>query len=436
MIYHYHELTPDQLDRLKYRSSSRIIHDETFAKVSKVMEDVRKFGDRAILAATKEFDRVDLGRIEVSDAEFEHAWHSLDPVVIESLKEAIQNHFEYNKRLSPPKLQIEQLGNGILAGRKAVPLERVGLYVPCGKGAYPSSFITIAVPAIVAGVPDIQVVVPPNPDGSVDAALLAVARILGIRRVFRGNGVACIAAYAFGTETIKKVDKIVGPGGPFIVAAQMKAQLEGVSVGLLYGPSECMIIADDSADPELVAADLINEAEHGMESSAILLTDSVTLARNVEKAVREQLELLPEDRRKYAERSLCVNGGIIIVEDLDQAIEVANDWGNEHIQIVTGDPWEVANRINSASELLIGQHTTFSAISYAIGVPACLPTGQFSKIYSGVTVDTYLRYSAVTQLDREGLQNLSRTISTLAKYEGFPAHDRSIEIRKSKGVIK
>ena len=254
--------------------------------------------------------------------------------------------------------------------------------------------------------------------------------------MFRGNGVACIAAYAFGTETIKKVDKIVGPGGPFIVAAQMKAQLEGVSVGLLYGPSECMIIADDSADPELVAADLINEAEHGMESSAILLTDSVTLARNVEKAVREQLELLLEDRRKYAERSLCVNGGIIIVEDLDQAIEVANDWGNEHIQIVTGDPWEVANRINSASELLIGQHTTFSAISYAIGVPACLPTGQFSKIYSGVTVDTYLRYSAVTQLDREGLQNLSRTISTLAKYEGFPAHDRSIEIRKSKGVIK
>ena len=436
MIYHYHELTQDQLYRLKHRSGSNIIRDETFAKVSKVMEDVRKHGDRAILAATEEFDHVDLKSLEVSEAEFEHAWHSLDPVVIESLQEAIQNHFEYNKRLSPPKLQIEQLGNGILAGRKAVPLKRVGLYVPSGKGAYPSSFVTIAVPAIVAGVPDIQVVVPPNPDGSVDAAILAVARILGIRKVFRGNGVACIAAYTYGTDTIKKVDKIVGPGGPYIIAAQMKAQLEGVAVGLLFGPSECMIIADDSADPELVAADLINEAEHGMESSAILLTHSMTLARSVEKAIREQLRFLPEIRRKYAEQSLFINGGIIVVEDMDKAIEVANDWGNEHIQIVARDPWEVANRINSASELLIGQHTTFSAISYAIGVPACLPTGQFSKIYSGVTVDTYLRYSAVTQLDQEGLQHLSKTISTLAKYEGFPANDRSIEIRKSKGILK
>ena len=410
--------------------------DETFAKVSKVIEEVRKFGDRAILAATKEFDRVDLVHIEVSDAEFEHAWNSLEPDIIESLKEAIQNHYEYNKRISPPKLQIEQQGTGIFAGRKAVPLEKVGLYVPSGKGAYPSSFITIAVPAIVAGVPDIQVVVPPNPDGSVDAAILAVARILGIRKVFRGNGVACIAAYTYGTETIKKADKIVGPGGPYIMAAQMKTQLEGVSVGLLYGPSECMIIADDSADPELVAADLINEAEHGMESSAILLTNSITLARNVEKAIREQLEFLPEFRRKYAEQSLYMNGGIILVKDMDQAVEVANDWGNEHIQIVTRDAWEVANRIHSASELLIGQHTTFSAISCAIGVPACLPTGQFSKFYSGVAVDTYLRYSAVTQLDREGLQKLSRTIRTLAKYEGFPAHDRSIEIRKSKGILK
>ena len=436
MIYNYHELTEEQLHRLKHRASSSILSEDTFAKVSVVIENVRKNGDRAIIAATKEHDRVDLNSLEVSEEEIEHAWRSLKPAVIDSLKQSIENHFEYNRRIAPPKLQLEQLGNGIWAGRKAVPLERVGLYVPSGKGAYPSSFITICVPAIVAGVPDIQVAVPPNPDGTVDPAVLAVAKLLGIKNIFKGNGVACIAAFTYGTETIKKVGKIVGPGGPFVMAAQMKAQLEGVAVGLLYGPSECMIIADDSADPELIAADLINEAEHGLESSAILLTDSIELARSVEKAIREQLERLPERRKTYAERSLFANGGIVIVENMDKAIEVANDWGNEHIQIVTRNAWEVANRISSASELLIGQHTTFSAISYAIGVPACLPTGQFSKLHSGVTVESFLRYSAVTQLDRVGLQHLSSTICTLAEYEGFPAHSRSIEIRKSKGILE
>jgi len=212
MIYNYHELTEEQLHRLKHRASSHILSADTYAKVSVVIENVRKNGDRAIIAATKEHDRVDLNSLEVSEEEIEHAWRSLKPAVIDSLKQSIENHFEYNRRIAPPKLQLEQLGNGIWAGRKAVPLERVGLYVPSGKGAYPSSFITICVPAIVAGVPDIQVAVPPNPDGTVDPAVLAVAKLLGIKNIFKGNGVACIAAFTYGTETIKKVGKIVGPG--------------------------------------------------------------------------------------------------------------------------------------------------------------------------------------------------------------------------------
>jgi histidinol dehydrogenase len=279
------------------------------------------------------------------------------------------------------------------------------------------------------------VIVPPRPDGAIDPALLAAADLLDMRHVFRANGVAGISAAAIGTEALPKVTKIVGPGGPMIMATQYYAQLQGVDVALFFGPSECMVIADESADPALVAADLLTEAEHGPESSAILLTDSAPLAEAVQQEVERQLPELPEWRREYATSALERFGGAVITDGLDEAVALANEWANEHIQVVTRDPWTVAQRLVNASEILVGQFTTFSAISYAIGVPACLPTGQFARVYSPVTVDTYLRYSAVTALDDMGLGRLAPAITALAAHEGFPAHVRSIELRREKGLL-
>lgn len=436
-IYWFRDMTLKQIKTLKYRSTREIMNQEIFDAVRTIAEDVRRKGDKAVIEATKKHDCVNLTeeQLRVTDQEIEEAWESMSEELIRSLEQSINNHLFYNQKFVPSAFEMHELSKGIHVGRKSCPLENVALYVPSGKGSYPSTFITIAVPAIVAGVKNIHVVVPPKDDGTIDPAILAVAKLLGINNIYRSNGVAGIAAVTYGTSTFPRVDKIVGPGGPYIMAAQMLAQLQGTSVALLFGPSECMIIADDIADPELVAADLINEAEHGVESSAILITDSLKLAEDVAFFVQEQIQDLPDWRRDYAKEALKKYGGIIIVDNMDQAIELANDWGNEHIQVVTSNQWDVAKRITSASELLVGQSTTFSAISYAIGVPACLPTGQFSRTYSGVTVDTFIRYSAVCELQPEGLQQLSDSIYTLADYEGFPAHRNSIEIRKNKGII-
>ena len=355
--------------------------------------------------------------------------------LLAALQTSIENHRRYNEALLPPSLQLFDIGDGVVGGRKVSPIRRVALFVPSGKGSYPSTFITIAVPAVVAGVPEIEVIVPPRPDGTVDPALLTAADMLGIRRVFRANGVAGIAAAAIGTEALAKVMKIVGPGGPMIMATQCYAQLQGVDVALFFGPSECMVIADDSADPALVAADLLNEAEHGPDSSAILLTDSPALAEAVQGEVDRQLPEVPEWRREFATSAIERFGGAIVTEDLDQAVTLANDWANEHIQVATRDPWTIAHQLVHASEILVGQSTTFSAISYAIGVPACLPTGQFARLHSPVTVDTYLRSSAVAATADHGLQSLAPAITALAAHENFPAHARSIELRREKGLL-
>ncbi len=435
-IYELNELTEDKRRAMKYRSAQETRTMELFPTVNGIAEEVRTRGDEAVIEATLRHDRVALTveTLRVQEREFESAWQSIDKRLIASLELSIDNHRRYNERLMPPQLQLFELGPGIVAGRKTCPLDSVALFVPSGKGSYPSTFVTIAVPAIVAGVKNIHLLVPPRSDGSVDPAILAAARLLGIGDVYRANGIAGTLAFAFGNGIFPRVDKIVGPGSPYIVAAQMVAQLHGVATTLGFGPSECMIIADDSADASFIAADLINEAEHGMDSSAILLTDSRPLAEEVRMQASIQLSSLPEWRRKYAEAALA-NGGIVVVEHLDQAVALANEWGNEHIQVATRNPWNIAHRLTGAAELLIGQSTTFSAISYAIGVPACLPTGPFARIHSGVTVDTFLRYSAVTELSSEGLEQLAGCIATLSEYEGFPAHARSVAIRKQKGMI-
>jgi histidinol dehydrogenase len=431
-IYKAGSIPADRLEALKHRSSRDFLDPQLFEQSKRIAEDVRAGADAAVIEATARFDQVLLtsDQLRVSDDEFTRARAGLPTEVRAAIEMAIENHRRYNEALLPPALKLFDIADGIVGGRKVSPIGRVALYVPSGRGSYPSTFITIAVPAVVAGVPEIEVIVPPRSDGTVDPALLVAADMLGTRRIVRANGVAGIAAAAIGTEALPKVMKIVGPGGPMIMASQYYAQLQGVDVALYFGPSECMVIADDSADPALVAADLLSEAEHGSDSSAILLTDSAALGKAVQQEVEQQLAELPQWRRQFATSAIERFGGAIVTDDLDQAVALANDWANEHIQVVTRDPWTVAQRLVHASEILVGQSTTFSAISYAIGVPACLPTGQFARVYSPVTVDTYLRSSAVAALDDTGLEALSSAITALATHEGFPAHVRSIALRR------
>jgi histidinol dehydrogenase len=428
------DLTPDKIHTLAKRGSGKILNPKILVEIDELFKDVCERGDTAVADATSRFDEVLLepAQLIVGESEFSEAKHLLTNDIIEALKLSIENHKIFNEKLKPPKTELYEIGNGILAGRQNVPIENVALYVPSGKGTYPSSFITIAVPAVVAGVREITVIVPPKADGKVDPAVLVAADLLGIKKIYRANGIAGIAAAVYGTATFSRVAKIVGPGGPYIMAAQLKAQSYGIVSEPFFGPTECMIIADSTAKADIVAADLLNEAEHGPDSSAILITDSIQFAEKVSSYISRQLTELPELRRTYAEQALNSYSAIILVKHINDSIKLANELANEHIQIATRNSWELSQQLTSASEILIGQHTPFSGISYTIGVPACLPTGQFARIGSGVTVNTYIRHSAVTSLTKEGLDSMSSAIKTLAEYEGFPAHKRSITLREEK----
>ena len=432
------EVQIEDWQKLERRGSVLEPSKEMLSNVAEICREIEELGDAALVRATAVHDGVELAedQLRVADEEFDRARNSIDAGLLASIRRAIEAQIAYNEHVKEAGFRSYELAPGVIVGRRSLPLSSAGLYVPCGKATYPSTLITIAAPAKVAGVSDLKIVLPPREDGSVDSAVLVAADLLGIRSVFRGNGVAGIFALAVGTKQIGKVKKIVGPGGPMIAAAQMYAITKGVDTALYFGPSECMIVCDETADPDLLAADLINEAEHGEDSSAILITTSEEIARQVQRAMETQLRSLAEPRKRFARAALSKNSGILIAADMETAIEVANRLGNEHIQVAAKDAWEIAMQLNSASEILIGQNTTFSAISYAIGVPACLPTGQATGIYSPVTVDTFMRRCAVAQLSAGGLGSIAETIETLAEHEGFDAHRRSIEIRREQGVLE
>jgi len=274
------------------------------------------------------------------------------------------------------------------------------------------------------------VVVPPLPGTDrVDPAVLATAKELGIVRVVRANGPAGVAAVALGTQTIPRVAKIVGPGSPAVTAAQIIAQVHGVATNMLCGPSESLILADDSIDPIRLAADLLNEAEHGADSAALLVTDSIEVVQAVDENVVQQLAGLPEPRRSYARSALTVLGGAFLFESMDAAIDFAGDYAPEHLQIATRDPEVSFARLAYAGEALLGQHSPVSAANFAIGVPATLPTGGFAKINGGVTARTFLTATSVAKLTLEGLASLAPATLALADHEGFPAHAAAIRIR-------
>jgi histidinol dehydrogenase len=440
-VRHWAKLSAPERERLLARSTASVFEPALMAAIGAIFEDVRTRGDAAVAYATAEHDRVQLApeRLAVGADEIDRAHASTAPGLLAGIREAIANSRRFNEaQLDKTATGWQrEVRPGFLVGERFTPIPSVGLFVPTGKASYPSVLCQIGTPAIVAGVPEIAVVVPPVPgsaDGAVDPATLAVARELGIERVFRANGPAGIAALTFGTETFPRVLKIVGPGSPAVTAAQVLAQRFGTATQMLCGPSESLLIADDSADPWRLGLDLLNEAEHGTDSAATLVTESEALAAAVEAAVAEQIGDLPELRAAAARVALSDLGGVILVESMDIALDVANAYAAEHVQIATRDPEATLRGLRYAGEALLGQDTPIGASSYTIGIPATLPTGGYARLNGGVTARTFLTSMSTARLTRDALAGLAEPTLALADHEGFPAHANAFRGRGLPGT--
>ena len=405
------------------------------ASIGRIIDDVRANGDEAVCRALLDFDKVRLEPHQLKATPDELAAAQVAPEGDAAIDDAIAHLRAFNEQLMARAADWSfESEPGLTVGEKITPISSAGLFVPSGKASYPSVAYQLGVPAVVAGVPSIALVVPPMPDGSgrIDPAVLVVCRKLGITDVFRVNGPAGVAALGFGTETIPQVRKIVGPGSPPVACAQVEMQRYGVATMMILGPTESVVVADHTADPRLCAADLLNEAEHGTDSATLLITTSVALADAVEVELERQLTDLPNVRATAARAALGPNGGCVLVGSLAEAAEVANRWAPEHLQVAVAHEHEaeLLDLLVNAGEILVGQSTLFSAGNFVIGCPASLPTGGFAHVSSGITADTFLKRTAVARASAAALQRMTPTIVAMSAHEGFTAHGRAATIRQ------
>ena len=416
------------------RGLADIFDEGLRASIGELLLDVRDRGDVAVCEALGRFDGIDVepDGLRVSDDEFESA--AVSDEVDAAIDDAIEHLRAFNEqqmaRFDDWSFESEP---GLVVGEKITPIASAGLFTPSGKASYPSVTYQLAVPAQVAGVGTIVVAVPPVPGGSgeVDPAVLVVCRKLGIRDVFRVNGPAGIAAMGFGTERIPRVAKLMGPGSPAVTIAQVEMQRHGVSTVMLLGPTESVVVADETADPYRLAADLLIEAEHGTDSSVVLVTPSGALADAVDVELERQLADLPDVRATAARASLGDNGGCVLTDDVLVAADVASRYAPEHLQVAVADDAvdTVVDRLVNAGEILVGQHTPFSAANFVIGCPASLPTSGFANVSSGVTAATFLKRTAIARSDERALARMTPSVVALADHEGFPAHAAALRRR-------
>ena len=429
-------MTPQQRDDLCRRGLDDIFEPTLRASINLLIDDVRVRGDEAICDALAKFDGIRLTPDQLRDTEEEIASASIDPAVENAIIDAISPLRAFNdqvlERNSDWQIEIE---NGLTAGEKITPISSVGLFVPSGKASYPSVAYQLGVPAVVAGVPNITLIVPPVPGGhgEVDPAVLVVCRLLGIKNVFRVNGPAGIAALGFGTATIPKVRKVMGPGSPAVTIAQVEMQRHGLATMMLLGPTESLVIADHTAHIGKLAADLLIEAEHGTDSSVVLVCTSEDVIDAVDAELALQIDDLPEVRAIAARSSLGPNGGAVLVKNLTEAAEVSNMYAPEHLQIAIDPQHEeqLLDLLINAGEILIGQNTPFSAGNFVIGAPASLPTSGFAHVSSGITVDAFLKRTAIAKANEPALRRMAQTIVSMSDHEGFSAHGNAIRRRFS-----
>jgi len=395
--------------------------------VHRIVQEVRYEGDRALFRYTKLLDRVELthDNLMVSEEEFLSAERAADPEVVASLKKAADNIFAYHEE-QKPRSWMTYRAHGSILGQAVLPLARVGIYVPGGTAAYPSSVLMNAVPAIVAGVEEIIMSVPTKA-GVINPYVLVAARLLGVKKIFKIGGAQAIAAMAYGTESVPRVDKITGPGNIFVTLA--KKEVYGhVDIDMLAGPSEILILADESASAEYVAADLLSQAEHDPLASSILITTDMELAHESLAEVRKQLETLP--RKDIARASLEGHGRIIVTENMDQAIHLANVSGPEHIELLVGDSFHILPKIRCAGAIFLGPYSPEPLGDYFAGPNHVLPTGGTARFYSVLNVETFMKRTSIISYTQEALNDVSEDIIHLAETEGLDAHARAIQMRR------
>lgn len=393
--------------------------------VGEIIEQVKQRKDAALFEYCQKFDRVELSSLRVSEAEIDAAIEKVDPKFLEILQKAAENIYAFHSRQVRNSFMINEK-EGVVIGQKVIPIEKVGLYVPGGTAAYPSSVLMNCIPAKIAGCSEIVMVTPPSKDGTVNPVILAAAKIGGVKNVYKVGGAQAIAALAYGTETVPAVDKIVGPGNAYV--AEAKKQVFGkVAIDMIAGPSEILVIADGTCNPVYVAADLLSQAEHDRMASAVLVTDSEELARGVAAELERQIPLL--SRCDIARESIDKNGKIILTESIEEAVEVANSIAPEHLELCVDDPFRYLDRIHHAGSIFMGKYCPEALGDYFAGPNHTLPTSGTARFSSPLSVDDFVKKTQFTYYTKSALEKVSRDIEFFANKEGLGAHAKSAVIR-------
>ncbi len=428
--YKWKETPEEQKQKILKRSAQDI--DAFLPQAQKIIDRVKADGDKALFELTQEFDGADISSIgvKVSEEEILAANEALDPNVKEAIDVSYKNIRTFHEKQMPQEMWFTEIAPGLIGGEKITPIESCVLYVPRGTAAYPSVMLMLGVPAKVAGVNRIAVATPPMQDGKVDDATLYAAHTAGIDEIYRVGGVQAVAAFAYGTESVDPVLKIIGPSNIYATAA--KKLLYGVmDVGTPAGPSESIILADESADPDIVATDLLIEAEHGPFSAALLVTDSEKLAKTISDIVPAKVKDLPEKQFEYVTKVFSNYGGIILTDTMEEAIDVVNDYAPEHLEVLTKDPFALLSKLRNAGEIMLGKYAPISLCNYSLGVNAILPTGSWAKTASVVSVEDFLKRTSVSYATKEGYDSLRHHVAVFADFEGFPSHAKAVRLERN-----
>ncbi len=393
--------------------------------VKDIIKNVRENGDKALLEYSKKFDKAELESLEVTEAEIEEALSLVEPEFLEILRKAKDNITDFHKRqvregfISTPR-------NGVVTGQLVTPIEKVGLYVPGGTAAYPSTVLMDSIPAKIAGCEEIVMVTPPNSEGKVNPVILAAAKIAGVTRIFKVGGAQAVAALAYGTESVPKVYKIVGPGNAFV--AEAKRQVYGeVSIDMIAGPSEILVIADKNSNPAHAAADLLSQAEHDKLASAVLVTDSEDFAKKVSEELERQIPLLP--REEIARTSIDRNGKIIVAESLEDVIDISNEIAPEHLELMVDNPFDILSKVKNAGSVFMGRYCPEALGDYYAGANHTLPTSGTAKFSSPLSVDDFVKKIQYTYYTEDALKAVAKDVEFFARKEGLDAHAESAIIR-------
>lgn len=393
--------------------------------VSEIIRDVRRRGDEALLEYTQKFDKASLTSLQVTEEEFQQALDSVEPEFLSVLKHAAANITKFHSRQKRNSFILNDR-DGVILGQKIIPIQRAGLYVPGGTAAYPSTVLMDALPAKIAGVEEVVMVTPPNAQGKVNPIILAAAWIAGVDRIYKVGGAQAIAALAYGTESIPRVDKIVGPGNAFV--AEAKKQVYGmVSIDMIAGPSEILIVSDGKTDPRHAAADLLSQAEHDKLASAVLVTDSMELALAVQAELEVQLPKL--ERFEIARASIDNNGKIIVADNLNQAIDIANEIAPEHLELCVEQPFDYLSKVRHAGSVFLGRNCPEALGDYLAGPNHTLPTSGTARFSSPLSVDDFVKKMQYTYFTREALAEVAQDVALFARAEGLTGHARSAVIR-------